>query len=163
MPSEEQTLAEYLRHVYRAADGLWFVKVEEALGFEQALELDRRVWEVLAKIQARKARELLECSGYSPEELARCFELKLTADGYMFEVAIESGTVRFSVERCPWLELLRKSKREHIALQVAETICLLEGRIWCREFGDEYEFEMPVMACASGERCEMRFTQKLRE
>ena len=157
MAFEDRILAEYLRHVYRAADGLWFVKVEEAMGFEQALELDRRVWEVLAKIQARKARELLNCRGNSAEGLAQCFALKLTADGHTFEVAVECGTVRLVVERCPWLELLRKSKREHIALQVAETICLLEGRMWCQEFGGEYEFEMPLMACASGERCEMRF------
>jgi hypothetical protein len=163
MASEGRVLAEYLRYVYRAADGLWFVKVEEALGFEQALELDRRVWEVLAKIQARKARELLGCVGHSVEELARCFSLKLMGDGHVFGVSTEGETVRFSVERCPWLELLRKSKREHIALQIAKTICLLEGRVWCAEFGGEYEFEMPLMACASGERCEMRFTRKAQE
>ena len=45
-----EQVVEYLRRSYQAVDGLWFMKVEEALGFEAALEADRRVWEILAKI-----------------------------------------------------------------------------------------------------------------
>jgi hypothetical protein len=157
MMPDDRILTEYLRRAYHAVDGLWFVMAEEAHDFDHALELDRRVWEVLAKIQARKARELLDIPGNSPEELARCFTLKLTADGHAFGVEVSDAGVTFAIRDCPWLELLRKSDRRHLAARVAQTICPTEGRVWSHEFGGEYEFEMPRMACVEGEGCVMQF------
>ncbi len=159
MPPDDGRLVEYLRRAYHAVDGLWFMKAEEAHDFDHALELDRRVWEVLAKIQARKARELLSCTGDSPEELSRCFSLKLTADGHSFEPSADAHGVRFLITDCPWLRLLRTSDRRHLAAKVAQTICPTEGRVWCAEFGGEYHFEMPLMACADSDHCEMRFSR----
>jgi len=156
---EDRLVAAYLRRSYHAVDGLWFMKVEEALDFQEALQLDERVWEVLAKIQAREARALLDAAGNTPDELARCFGLKLTADGHEFAPRVTSDAVTFTISRCPWLDLLRKSDRAHLALRVAQTICPAEGRTWCREFGGEYEFEMTAMACAGGDGCEMRFVR----
>jgi len=146
--SEEEILVEYLRRAYHAVDGLWFMMVEQESGFDRALELDRRVWEVLAKIEARKARELMNCAGNSPEELARCFGLKLKADGQEFEADASDEGVRFALRGCAWLDLLRKSGREHLAVRIGQAICMTEGRTWCAEFGGEYEFEIPVMGCA---------------
>ncbi len=153
----DRMLAEYLRRAYHAVDGLWFVKVEAEHGFEEALELDRQVWEVLAKIQARKARELTESTGNGPEELGRCFGLKLTADGHEFETEVAPDGVTFRIAGCPWLELLKRSGRGELAQRVAEAICMTEGRVWCAEFGGEWEFDMPRMACAGAAVCVMRF------
>lgn len=157
MSDRDRILVEYLRRAYHAVDGLWFMMAEQAHDFEHALELDRRVWEVLAKIQARKARELLACDGNTPEELSRCFALKLAADGHEFEASANPEEVRFLIRDCPWLQLLRKSDRRQIAAQIARTICPTEGRVWCAEFGGEYEFDMPLMACDGADHCEMRF------
>ena len=156
--SDPNLLVAYLRRAYHAADGLWFMKVEEAHGFEDALELDRRVWEVLAKLQARQARKLLDVTGHAPEDLAECFTLKLTADGHDFTATVSADAVTFTIHGCPWLELLRKSDRQDLAALIAQTICPTEGRVWCREFGDQCEFTMPRMACQGAEGCEMRFT-----
>jgi len=41
--SDEQK-TEYFRRSYTAVDGLWFMKVEERHGFEEALRLDEAVW-----------------------------------------------------------------------------------------------------------------------
>jgi hypothetical protein len=160
MKIDDRVLAYYLRRSYHAADGLWFMMVEEADDFERALELDRRVWEVLAKIQAREARGLTNSPGNTPEELAKCFSLKLTADGHQFTAEIASAGVYFTIHGCPWLDLLRKSDRQHLAARVSQTICPTEGRVWCGEFGGEYEFEIPLMACGGGEHCEMRFRRR---
>jgi hypothetical protein len=111
MPPSDEALVRYLRRSYQAVDGLWFMLAEEAGDFEQALELDRRVWEVLAKLQARQAREVLGCPGYSPQDLARCLELKLVADGHDFELTVEPGEVRVTVRTCPWLELAQERPR----------------------------------------------------
>jgi len=157
MDPTDPLLISYLRRSYHALDGLWFTTAEGTHGFDAALELDRRVWEVLAKIQARKARELLACPGSSPDDFARCFSLKLTADGHQFETTTTADEVRFLIKQCPWLELLQKSDRRHLAARVAQTICPTEGRVWCAEFGGHYYFEMPLMACSGADHCEMLF------
>lgn len=157
METDDRLLVDYLRRAYHAADGLWFVVVEDAHGFEHALGLDARVWQVLAKIQARKARELTGACTNSPADLARCFSLKLAADGHRFEVAISDREVCFTVRGCPWLELLRHRDRRHLAARIAQTVCPTEGRTWCAEFGGEYEFQMPAPACAGGYPCVLRF------
>jgi hypothetical protein len=159
---EERHLTSYLRRAYHAVDGLWFMMVERAHGFDNALELDRQVWEVLAKIEARKARELTGRPGNGPADLAACFSLKLAADGHRFEVCVEEAQVRFAIQECPWLGLLDKSGRRDLAARVARTICPTEGRVWCAEFGGEYTFEMPSMACEGGSGCEMRFLREAR-
>jgi len=163
MTPTEKLLVELLRRSYQAVDGLWFTMVEQAHDFDHALELDRRVWEILAKIQARKARELLASSGNTPEELASCFGLKLTADGHKFDVSVNPHEVLFTIRHCPWLALLRKSNRDHLALKVAQTICPTEGRVWCSEFGALYSFQMPLMACSGAELCEMHFIRRERD
>lgn len=160
MQIDDKMVADYLRRSYHAVDGLWFVMAEKAHDFDHALELDRRVWEVLAKIQARKARDLTGSTGNTPQELARCFCLKLRADGHVFDVQIERDAVRIAIRDCPWLQLLQKSERQHLAAKVAQTICPTEGRVWCDEFGGEYVFEMPQMACEGGHQCEMRFLRR---
>ena len=45
--------AEYFHRSYKTVDGLWFVKTEEQFDFNTALDLDREVWKVMPKIQAR--------------------------------------------------------------------------------------------------------------
>lgn len=154
---DARLLVEYLRRSYHAVDGLWFVMVEEDLGFESALDLDRRVWEVMAKIQARKAQELLGPGDDPLTDLARCFRLKLDADGHEYECHATHDEARFVLPACPWLALLRKSRREHLAPRIAHAVCATEGRVWCREFGEGLEFDIPQMACEGAPVCEMRF------
>jgi len=158
--TNDQILAHYLRRAYHAVDGLWFMMVEQDSDFDHALDLDRRVWEVLAKIQARKARQLLRVNGNTPDDLARCFSLKLTADGHTFDLATHPGGVRFTIRGCPWLALLENSDRRHLAARVAQTICPTEGRVWCSEFGGEYAFEMPLLACRGEADCRMVFRKR---
>ena len=81
----------------------------------------------------------------------------LTADGHDFTIHVTEDRVDFTVCDCPWLRLLDKSDRRHLAAQVAQAICLTEGRVWCAEFGDIYKFEMPAMACQGDVRCGMSF------
>jgi hypothetical protein len=157
---KDKILVEYLRRSYQALDGLWFMLGEEKCGFEAALELDRRVWEVLAKIQSRKARELTHCTGNTPQELVQAFSIKLSADGQKYDAVITEAMVTFTLHGCNWLEILKKSGREHLGACVGRTICQAEGRIWGEEFGGEYKFEIPKLACEGNAQCEMKFVKK---
>lgn len=157
MAQDDAMLVEYLRRAYQAVDGLWFMMTEKARGLDEAVRLDGRVWGVMAKIQARKARELLGCAGNTPEELERCFGLKLRADGHVFDSSVGAEGVAFSIRECAWYGLLVKSGREGIAERVSQAVCPTEGGVWCREFGGEYEYEMACTICGGDGACEMRF------
>lgn len=160
MTHEDRVLVAYLRRSYHAVDGLWFMMTEEDTDFENALQLDMRVWRVLAKIQARKARELLGVQGEMRHDIARCFSLKLDADGHQYTVEESEDTVRFRIASCPWMELLKKSGRGQLASRVAEAICTTEGAVWSAEFGNAWSFEMPRMGCGGKEGCEMVFRRE---
>lgn len=61
------------RTVY-TADGLWFLAVEEAYGFEAAFEMNQRVWKKGGLIYARRLLKTLDLNGKAPlEKLATLF------------------------------------------------------------------------------------------
>lgn len=52
----------HLRDLW-TVDGLYFLGIEEAFGTEAATEIDRKVWAVMGKIEARRLKELFEITG----------------------------------------------------------------------------------------------------
>ena len=52
----------HLRDMW-AVDGLYYLGIEEEFGTEAATEIDRRVWAVMGKIEARKIRALFDITG----------------------------------------------------------------------------------------------------
>ena len=49
----------HLRDMW-AVDGLYYLFIEEKWGTEEATEIDRKVWEVMGKIEARKIKKLFD-------------------------------------------------------------------------------------------------------
>lgn len=160
MEFADHELVGMLRRSYTAVDGLWFVMCEQELGFERAMALDERVWRVMAKLQARKARELLGLTGNTPGELARALGLKLTAEGHRFAATVREGGVSIVIEACPWRAALERSGRMNIAPEVGRRICTVEGEGWAAEFGGEFEFGIAECWCDEGERCCFEFTAR---
>jgi hypothetical protein len=52
----------HLRNMW-AVDGFYYLFIEEKYGTEIATDIDRRVWEVMGKIEARKIKKLFEIKG----------------------------------------------------------------------------------------------------
>jgi len=52
----------HLRNMW-AVDGLYYLGIEETQSTEAATEIDRKVWEVMGKIEARRLRKLFDISG----------------------------------------------------------------------------------------------------
>lgn len=152
---DDAQIADFLRRSYFAVDGLWFVKAEERFGFEQAMALDEAVWNVMSKIQARKARAILGITTSSISDLASAFGLKLTAEGYEHEVQTQDDRVRFVISSCPWYEILKSSGRTHIAQTIAERICKREFAGWAREFGPGIEVAFEGRLCIEFEPCDL--------
>jgi len=151
-------LAEYLGRSYGAVDGLWFMKAEEKYGFEAALDLDRQVWEVLPKIQARMLKRMLKLDG-GIEGLRESLEVRLGIDGFEFETDILSpGVFQITILGCPWYELMAKSGRAHLAGRVGDAVCRADYTAWTREFGQNLNFELAGQICQGARSCMMRFS-----
>jgi len=152
-PFSDKHIADFLRRSYFAVDGLWFVKTEEQLGFDQAMALDEAVWTVMPKVQARKAKSLLGIEGGSVEDLAKAFQLKLSAEGYEFDAQISNDGAVLSITPCPWFEILKSSGRTQIAETIADRICAKEFSGWTDELAPGAEIEFDGRLCVEREKC----------
>jgi len=52
----------HLRNMW-TVDGLYYLGIEEELGTKAATKIDRKVWEVMGKIEARKLKEFFDIKG----------------------------------------------------------------------------------------------------
>jgi hypothetical protein len=154
----DRQLVDYFRRSYTAVDGLWFVKLEERDGFDTALEVDVGVWKVMPKVQARKLKELTGLTE-GLEALRECFTTKLAIEDFTFEAHPVADGQGFEVRisRCPWYELLIKSKREHVAAAIGQRICQTEYTVWAAEFGRDITFSLGERLCNGCGVCEVRF------
>ena len=154
----DKELADYFRRSFAAVDGLWFMKVEEKLGFDAALEIDNEVWKVMPKIQIRELKGLLKVDKGLPP-LGQCLEADLTAKGFNVSVKETECGVDVVIRRCPWHEMMVKSGRGHLSAKVGSIICRTEYSTWAREFGDDILFEQGEQLCAGAKSCVLRFTK----
>jgi hypothetical protein len=143
--------AEYFRKSYTSVDGLWFMKVEELFGFEEALEIDRQVWSIFPKIQARTLRSILGTEK-GIEGLARCLAAKHSIEGFGFEVEMEGdgSGMRMIISKCPWRELMVKSGRVELSEKVGSAICNAEYSTWASEFGND---DRSISFCLKSQIC----------
>jgi hypothetical protein len=111
----DRQIADYFHRSYTAVDGLWFMKVEAACGFDTALDIDTGVWKVMPKIQAR-------------------------------------------MTTCPWVDLLAKANRQHLAEKIGTRICDPEYAVWAGEFGPDIRVEFADRLCKGCSTCTVRFT-----
>lgn len=152
--TDKQMIA-YFHRSYAAADGLWFMKVEEKFGFETALEIDDQVWKVLPKIQARMLKSMLLLDE-GLNGLCECVDIRLTLEGFEFEAEKDNRGLKVFIKHCPWRELMVKSGRGHLSERVSSLICKEENSVLASEFGD-INFELEEQICKGSERCVLRF------
>jgi len=151
-------IVEYLHRSYTAVDGLWFMKIEEESGFDKALEIDTKVWQIIPKIQSRFLKSK---TGHSEGLLGLlvCFKIKLKLDGFEFRIRnnIKNHNIEFNISKCPWYDLLVKSDRADISEKIGSKICRTEYSVWANEFGNNIEFELPEQLCNGGTNCRLFF------
>jgi hypothetical protein len=140
-------------------DGLWFMKVEEKLGFDVALELDNEVWKVMPKIQAIMIKHFLGLENGS-DALRESLIIKLELEGFKFKTKKTTNGFTVTITDCPWHNLMIKSGREHLAAKVGETICVTENQVWASEFLDSIKFELKTQKCCKSKHCILKFTEQ---
>ncbi len=63
----------HLRNMW-AVDGLYYLGIEEQWGTEAATEIDRKVWEVMGKIEARKIKTLFNIEGNDIKSMMKALQ-----------------------------------------------------------------------------------------
>ena len=156
----DKDITRYFHRSFSAVDGLWFMKIEEKYGFDTALDIDREVWKIIPKIQARMLQKL-STQKKGMEALFEAIETKLTLEDYTFDIEKNAEGTQFivSIRECPWYNLMDKSDRKHLAKKVGETICTVEFATWASEFSDTIQFELVQLLCGGANRCVLKFTQ----
>ena len=157
--SSEQ-IAEYFHRSYKAVDGLWFMKVEEKYGFDTALQIDKEVWKVMPKIQARMVKSMLKIDK-GEIALLKSLKTKLSLEGFKFKVEQGENGFRIRVSDCPWHNLMVKSGREKISAKVGTTICNVEYSVWASEFDENMQFRIRAQKCKGSESCILDFKRTL--
>ena len=159
----EKDRQEYFHRSYTAVDGLWFMKIEEQLGFEAALKIDEAVWRILPKIQARMLKGMMglerDLAG-----LQAALSERLAMEGYEFEMRQREDCLEVTVSRCPWNQIMVKCGRGHLSEQVSDVICMVENEAWANEFsggdGEEICFVREARLCRGEEGCRLLFGKK---
>jgi hypothetical protein len=158
----EEQKTEYFRRCYTAVDGLWFMKVEERLGFEKALQIDEAVWEVLPKIQSRALKAMMNLpSGLAG--LVQALSARLALEGFDFEIERQEGGLQVAVRSCPWHQIMIKSGRAALSERVSEVICRVENEAWAKEFSgpeEEIGFEREARLCRGDGMCRLWFMSR---
>jgi Family of unknown function (DUF6125)/L-2-amino-thiazoline-4-carboxylic acid hydrolase len=153
---------EYFYRSYVAADGLWFMKIEENYGFEAALEMDEAVWKVLPKIQSRIIKSMMNLDK-GLDGLEQAVAARLDLEGFGFELERDKSSIVVIIRKCPWHDLILKSGRENIFERVGDLICRVENLAWASEFGgpgsDEIRFQREDGLCKGAKRCVLRFSK----
>jgi len=151
----DEQIAEYFRRSYTAADGLWFMKVEDKFGFDAALEVDDQVWGVLPKIQARTLKTMMDLDN-GMDGLYRSVTVRLGLEGFEFEAVRNGQGFIIFIRRCPWHDIMVKSGRAHLSEKVSSRICREENKVWATEFGG-ISFELEAQICKGREGCTLLF------
>ena len=158
--STERQKMEYFRRSYTAADGLWFMKVEEQYGFVKALQLDEAVWRVLPKIQARTIKSMMDLQ-LGLDGLQEAIDARLSLEGFEFVLERQENGFCAFVSKCPWHDLMVESGRERLSEKVCDLICRVENSVWAVEFSeagcDDIKFEREDMICKGACRCVLWF------
>jgi len=132
------------------------MKVEEKYGFDTALQIDKEVWKVMPKIQARMIKSMQKI-GEGEVALLKSLETKLALEGFKFKVEQDEMGFRIQVRDCPWHNLIVRSGREKISAKVGTTICNIEYSIWASEFDKNMQFRLTAQKCNGSELCVLNF------
>lgn len=149
-------IIDYFNRSYKAVDGLWFIKVEEKHGFDDALDLDNEVWKVLPKVQARMIKSFLGLEK-GPDALFEGLLTKFELEGFKIKTRKNDKGFKITVTDCPWHNLMIKSGREHLSALVGETICQTEYNVWVSELAKNMKFELKSQKCKESKKCVLEF------
>ena len=158
MELEDGALNELRLGAITAIDGLWFIAVEQRLGFEAAFELDLQVWKSYGQVQLKRLARLLGVAleADSPPDLATVNSLvealcRIDGTESAWEMLDEETSV-FRVYGCPWWDNLRASGRsELVNCELVDNTLFAD---WLEKLDPGIEMEITRSLPRGDEHCE---------
>ncbi len=149
-----------------AMDGLWFMGVEERLGFDTALEIDIQVWKnygiVLTKRIARMTGiDLKKGSRPDMHQVKFLLDALCVLDGTRASIVLEpDGTLLYRVDACPWWDNFQKAGRRNHPCEMIDEIVF---RDWLGAIDGSLSMEILHSRPRGCEYCSFRITGGLAE
>ena len=105
-----------------AVDGLWFMAVEKAAGYDRALEMDVDVWVGYAKVVVKRIRREFGISGTGLEALKEIIrhDPMWWSMGEVRVIEDSPSRLAFEVIDCPALIAMEKMGREKLTCEPVE-------------------------------------------
>lgn len=109
---DKDTTIKLLQGAYVAIDGLWFMSVEKAHGYDEALKMDLEVWSSWVQILCKRIKRVTGIEGDDLLSIVKVIKLASEIEGSDFEV-VEMGDNRAVLRcaNCRWYENLKKAGR----------------------------------------------------
>jgi hypothetical protein len=163
MPKEElvDLMFMHIRDLW-AVDGLYFLGIEERFGTEGATEIDRKVWDVMGKIEARRLKETLEIHGNDVQAMITALSVSSWAlDLEDREIELEKDRAKIRNTNCRTQKTRLKKGLDEFPCRMVRWDYL---KAFAREFNEDIVVECRV--CPPGKHpedlwCEWEF--KMRE
>jgi len=105
-----------------AVDGLWFMAVEKATGYDKALEMDVEVWVGYAKVVVKRIRRNFDINGTGLQSLKEIIshDPMWWSMGDLKMVEDSPSRLAFEVIDCPSLMAMEKMGREKLTCEPVE-------------------------------------------
>jgi len=105
-----------------AVDGLWFMAVEKATGYDRALKMDVEVWVGYARVVVKRIRREFQINGTGLEALKEIIshDPMWWSMGEFRIIEDAPGRLAFEVRDCPSLLAMEKMGRERLTCEPVE-------------------------------------------
>ncbi len=146
-------LIQLIRSALTAIDGLWFLELENKVGFDEAFEIDVKVWKRYGPIIIKRIRKAFAITDSSLESFLQILEILCDIDGTQFKIEKKSpGEAVLRVLYCPWWENLKRSNRENLVrCDIVDEVIFPE---WAKAFNPQLEFLLTNSLPKGQDACE---------
>lgn len=153
MPNFDKQLVRLIRSALIAIDGLYFLEIENKFGFDDAFDIDLKVWKRYGPIIIKRIKKTLSIEDDSLDSFLKILEILCTIDGTQFEIVEKShDKAILRVIYCPWWENLKRSKREKLVRCDIVDKEIFPG--WAESFNPKLEFKLTKALPDGQDSCE---------
>ena len=154
MPIKDEELIRLIRSGLTTIDGLWFLEVEDKFGFNDAFDIDLKVWKRYGPIIINRIKKVLSITDIGLESFLQIFKILCAIDGTQFKIKEKSfKEARLQIYYCPWWENLKRSNRDKlIRCDIIDKKVFPE---WAKSFNPKIEFNLVKSLPNGNDICEL--------
>lgn len=152
--SKKDELFFYERH-FQSLDGLWMIETEKEIGFEQALDIDLKVWVQLLEIILRRTKHYLTLEKNSIENFVKILCFRWTVEGWDFELQDDGSLI---VHKCPYEAAMQRNPNRHDKIEaICRDMCIPFYQKIAAKFNPDIKIRRNKHKGLGDEYCDFQF------